>query len=99
MAYPDLSQALGIEGNRVFSGTMAVSELSSFSHCPASVKGPVSERLASVKGPVSKRLASVLFSETGTIHTGLLVLKERLLHRRLFHLSAAHLCRSQIFTI
>lgn len=88
MTYPDLSQALGIEGNRVFSGTMAVSELSSFSHCPASVKGPVSERLA-----------SILFSETGTLHTGLLVLKERLLHRRLFHLSEAHLCRSQIFTI
>ena len=88
LADPDLPQAVGIEGSRVFSGTMPISEPSSFPHCPANVKGPVSERLA-----------SILFSEADALHTGLLVLKERLLHHRLFHLSEANLCRSQIFTI
>lgn len=91
LADPDLPQALGIEGSGVFSGTMPISEPSSFPHCPANVKGPVLERLA-----------SILFSEAAeadVLHTGLLVLKERLLHHRLFHLSEANLCRSQIFTI
>lgn len=87
LADPDLPQALGIEGSGVFSGTMPDFEPSSFPHCSASVKGPVSERLA-----------SILFSEAGALHTGLLV-KERLLHSRLFHLSEANLCRSQILTI